>query len=492
MNQPMSFSMQHKQQQSLKQTQRLIMSPQMQQALHLLQMPVMELSEVISSEMEQNPVLEYEDESNTAEKEEWEPEEPSKAEEASEQEMDFERTDFEILKQLDDEFNDFYMESEGFRPYRTEEENSLQTYLESTIQKPESLFEHLSKQAKDSFSTEEEVQNAELIIGNLDENGFLSISLEEISLLNELPLTKIKKLLEMIQTFSPHGVGARSLQESLLIQLKMNKRKNSLAYKIIENHFGEMLHNKIPVIRKKLNCTTTDIQNAIKNVISKLDLHPGMTFAPSYNQAITPDVTIKIENSEIEIIINEESIPGLKINRKYLKMLGDQKTPTPTQDYIKTKISSGKWLLKNIYQRNETLRNIAKLITKKQKKFFLNSQGKLNPMTMKSIAEKLEIHESTVARACANKYLTCPKGIFTLRSFFTNAYTTDEGNDISATTVKQLIVSIIKDENKKKPLSDESISKKVRESGVSCARRTVAKYRYELSIGNASQRKLFT
>ncbi len=466
------------------------MSPQMQQALHLLQMPVMELSQVISAEMEQNPVLEYENED--AENDNWELESSNESDDISEQEMDFDRADFEVLKQLDDEFSNLYLENEGFRPCRTQEENSLQSFLESTIQKQESLFEHLSKQAKDSFNTDQEINDAELIIGNLDENGFLSTPLEEISLLNDIPLTKLQALLKTIQTFSPHGVGARSLQESLLIQLSLNHLKNSLAYKIIEKFFNEMLHNKIPIIRKKLNCSTVEVQEAIEKTISKLDLHPGMTFAPSVNQPITPDVLIKIENNEFEIVINEESIPGIKINHKYLKMLDDLKTSSTTQEYIKTKIASGKWLLKNIHQRNETLRNITDHITKKQKDFFIDPQGKLKPMTMKSVAEKLGIHESTVARACANKYITCSKGILTFRSFFTNAYTTDRGNDISATTVKQLILKLVEAEDKKKPFSDEDLSKKVREQGVSCARRTVAKYRYELNIGNTSQRKLFS
>lgn len=492
----MSLEMRQKQSQSLKQIQRLIMSPQMQQAIHLLQMPVQELTEHLEDELAQNPVLEnpQDDAKDDKELETLERENDEGSDDRDikpEQELSFNEHDFEILKQLDEEFRDHFAESGNYYTKRTMDEEKLKTFLESSVCSQISLFEHLMKQARETFDSEEELGMAEAIIGNLDEAGFLKTLLGEIALLNHYDLHKLEKVLEAIQTFEPAGVGASSLQESLLIQLRMQGKQNTLAYHIISENYDDLLHNRIPQIQKTQKCSAADVTQTIKNDVSKLDLHPGAWFSHPIVQHIVPDVTIEQEGDQLRIVVNDDMLPPMRLNRRYMRMLEDESLPLETKEFIRNKIMSAKWLLRNIHQRNETIEKIANSLVKRQKEYFLNPDGKLVPLTMKTLADELDLHESTIARAVSNKYMNSPRGIIPLRSFFTNAYVTNEGVDISSRTVRDELSAIIQGEDKHKPLSDEAISAKLKAKGIICARRTVAKYRTELNIGNAQQRRHF-
>lgn len=496
MSYPLSLVQSQKQTQSLKQLQRLIMSPQMQQAIHLLQMPVMELANAIEAELEQNPILEYSTSENDPDldspledqESEWKSEEEDLT---PEKEIDFSQDDFEIMKKLDEEFRDFYSESGSFLAKKDLDEQKKQAYQESLICSELSLFEFLMTQARQTFESKEEMEMAEALIGNFDEKGFISTTLEEIALLNNFELELLVEVLEEINTFEPYGVGAKSLQESLLIQLRCKKRKHTLAYLIIEKKFDDLIHNRIPQITKALKCTAGDIAKAIDKDIAPLDLHPGTTCSRQIVQPLIPDITIKQEGDHFEIVLNDDFTPSLRFNIKYVRMLDDQSISQETKDFILNKLSSAKWLIRNIGQRNSTLERIVEVIIDKQQDFLKEPDGKLVPMTMKLMAEKLELHESTVARAVSNKYVNCPRGLLPLRSFFTNALSTDEGTDISSKSVRDAIMDIISHENKLKPLSDLKISQLLKEKGIHCARRTVAKYRVEFNIGNAQQRKKF-
>ncbi len=469
--------------QSLKQIQRLMMSAEMQQAIHLMQLPVLELSTIINAELETNPVLEVieENPSENIENEEV----------ASEKELDFDANNFDILKRLDDEFKDHYLEGAGFTTRRSAEEEKQKVYEESLIQATPSLFQHLMVQAHETFESEEEIHIAESLIGNFDESGLLKLAIEEIALTNDLNPQIVREVLLKIQLFDPPGIGATSLQDSLLIQLRSRGLQNSLACKIIENHYEDLLHNKIPVIKKELQCTLEEIREAIDTVIIKLDLHPGATCSQNPIQTVTADITIKWENGEWIVFTNTDYMPSLRFNRKYMKMLEDESLPKETKDFIKNKIMSARWLLKTIEQRNSTIERIAHTLAKRQEIFFLEPEGKLEPLVMKTIAEELNLNESTIARAVANKYIDTPRGMFPLRFFFSHAYTTAEGDDISSKTVRDMLKKIIEGENKMQPLSDEAISILIKQKGIPCARRTVAKYRTELNIGNTVQRRQY-
>lgn len=494
MAQPPSLELQTKQKQSLKQMQRLIMSPQMQQAITILQMPVLELSEKVEAEITENPILENSEEENNQSLDEpniSHDEESESPDLAPEKELHFDDQNFEILKRIDQEFRDYFNESNSGYNKPTNEEEQLKNFIESSLCKQTTLFEHLMMQAREIFSEEDERTMAEAIIGNFDHSGFFAESISEVAALNNFDEKKLLAVLQAIQQFEPHGVGAKNLQESLLLQLKSRNKEDSLAYKILSEHYRELLHNDIPRIQKALKCTRKAIAKAIECDIAKLEMHPGADFDQSIAFPIIPDATLYFEGDKLQVLVNEDRLPQLRFNRRYMRMLDDPTLPLETRDFIKQKILSAQWLLQNIHQRNSTIERIAASLAQRQRSFFNGPEGQLTPLTMKTLAEELNLHESTIARAVANKYLHSPRGLFPLRFFFTNGYITSDGEDLSSKTVREKLLALIKDENKQKPLSDEALSLLLQAQGIACARRTVAKYRTALNLGNAHQRKKF-
>ncbi len=439
--------------QNVKQIQRLILSPQMQQALHLLQLPVLELGTMIEEELSQNPLLERSEE-----------DEPQP------------------------EIRETRSRSGG------EPGDDLRAFIENTVACEESLYDHLMTQARETFKESDERIRAGWLIGNFDADGLLSSPLEEIAALGGYTVEELEPILEEIQTFDPAGVGARNCQESLLIQLHSVGKNDTLAFRIVERHFEDVLHNRIPAIAKSLCRPAKEIRATITKEIARLDLHPGTNqSAGHYRQVIqniTPDLIIMYVEGRFSIEINDENLPSLRLNHVYTDMLSDPSLPGETKSYIQEKISSGKWLMRNLHERNHTLYRIAEELVRTQTAYLADPKGELIPMTMKDVSEKLDLHESTIARAVAHKYVCCPRGVFPLRSFFTHAYTTKEGDNISAQTVKGLLRQMVAEEDKKRPLSDEVISSMIKERGIPCARRTVAKYRKELHIGNTAQRRI--
>jgi RNA polymerase sigma-54 factor len=439
-----------------KQLQRLIMSKQMQQAIRLLQTPVMELSPVIEMEIKQNPVLDYMQE---GEEEELEPE--------------------MLAHEKNHEKN--YEKS-------YQDRNTLEGLVRHNI----TLFEYLMHQASEQIKDPEDLRLAEALIGNLDNNGFLTLSIEEIAALEhtreQASLPKLEALLSFLQTLHPPGIGARNIQECLLIQLAAQGKKNELAYAIIEKQFDHLLHNRIRLIAQHQRCTRAEVEKAIDDTIAKLEMYPASRFSSHTPQYIVPDLHLIQEGEQLVARINEESMPRLRLNPKYLHLLEEQSVSKETKEFIHKKVRSAKWLLRNILQRNDTLEKIALSLAKRQREFLLNPEGALVPLTMKAVADELQMHESTIARAVSNKYIDTPRGLLSLRFFFTNRLKTHQ-HEVSANTARQLVKEIICGEQKEKPLSDSAISELLKEKGILCARRTVAKYRTLLKVGNAQQRR---
>jgi len=462
----------------------LMMSREMQQAVHLMQMPVMELLGVVEAELEHNPVLEYDEVDSQEESQESESNEIS-----SEKELDFNDRDLEVLRRLDEDFRDHFSESENYYTKRSVDEEKLKSYQEQSIQSQESLFEHLMRQAADTFDQPNDYAMSEILIGSLDAAGFLKTPLSEIALLNHFNVMDLERILLSIQTFDPFGVGGCNLRESLLIQMRCRKEEKTLAYEIIDKNFEDLLHNRIPNITHALSATLDEVIEAIRHKIARLDLHPGASYSRELTHAIVPDVSVFQEDDKLKILVNEERIPIIRLNSKYLRMLDDQTLSSETKEFIRNKLMSAKWLLKNIDQRNETLYRVVEALTKHQSAFFLKPDGKISPLTLNVIAAELDLHESTIARVVANKYIDTPRGVVKLKYLFSNTFKTAEGDDISSKTVRDVLKSFIEDENKKKPLSDEALSKLLEKKGIPCARRTVAKYRNEMKIGNTKQRK---
>jgi RNA polymerase sigma-54 factor len=480
-------------QQQLAMSQRLIMSAHMQQAIKLLQIPIMELETFIDEQVVLNPLLEIEEDANADESvEELAPEpEPEQGDE-TEHEVEISDTDLAILSRLDEDMRDLYAGNDAMPIKRTSDEDEKKAYLESSICAEPSLHEQLMQMAHDTFSEQEELDIAEILVGYIDQFGFLKTPIEEICLLHNLPLAQVKHVLLEIQTFEPFGVGASSIQESLLLQLRGYKKEGTLAYQIIRDHYDDMLHNHIPAMQKKLHCSYEEIQEAITHDIAKLDLHPGTQFSSSMKQTIIPDVTLRLEADQLIVDVDRDRVPSLKLNSQYLQMLDDPEITLETKQFIKRNIFSARWLFRNIQQRYSTIERIAQILATKQKDFFLEADGQLQPLTMKMVADELNLHESTVARTVSHKYLDSPRGIFPLRSFFTSKYVSDEGQDMSARTVKDVILEMVEKEDREHPLSDEKISSLLKEQGIPCARRTVAKYRLKLQIGNTQQRRKFS
>ncbi len=477
--------------QQLQLSQRLIMSTHMQQAIRLLQVPVLELKPFIEEQVILNPVLEIahqeEESENLLDEEETQTDDT----EESEKEISISDKDLTILSQLDEDFRDHFAGSESPPLPRSSEEDKLKTYVEQSVFLEPSLREQLIQEAHDSFENPRDLEIAEVLIGYIDEFGFLKTPLPEICLLHYLNDGDTQRVLVEIQTFEPYGVGAASIQESLLIQLRCLHKEQTLAYQIVRDYYEQLLHNHIPLIQKNLKCSYEEIQQAIEKDIAKLDLHPGTQFSARHPQTLIPDVTLRQENEQLIVEVERDYAPPLHINHRYLKMMDDPSVPTETKHFIKRHIFSARWLMRNLQQRYSTLERIAQSLAVKQYEFFTQPNGKLIPLTMKSLADELNVHESTIARTVANKSIYSPRGLFPLRTFFTNKYVSEEGQDLSSTTVKHAILDFIKGENKSHPLSDEKISVLLKQKGIPCARRTVAKYRSILKIGNTQQRRKF-
>lgn len=472
--------------QQLQLTQRLIMSAHMQQALRLLQLPLQELEPFIEEQVVLNPILEI---ANDDEEEDFE--EETSPEQEEEQEVSINDQDLTILNRLEEDLRDHFAESESAPIKRSSEEEKLKTFLEQSICADPTLQEQLLRQAHDSFENLKQIEIAEILIGYIDAFGFLKTPLSEICSLHRLPIEEVQCVLKEIQTFEPYGVGASTIQESLLIQLRCQHKENTLAYQIVRDYYEQLLHNHIPLIQKNLKCSYEEIQKAIEKDIAKLDLHPGTHFSSQPTQAIIPDVTLRQENDRLIVEVERDYIPSLRLNARYLKMLNDPETPKETKHFIKHHLFSARWLVRNLQQRFSTLERIAQALAEKQYDFFTKPDGHLVPLTMKTLADELNVHESTIARTVSNKYIYSPRGLFPLRTFFTNKYVSEEGEDVSSTTVKQAILDLIAKEDKRRPLSDEKISLLLKQKGIVCARRTVAKYRLILQIGNTQQRRKF-
>jgi len=470
-----------------KMSPRLMMSAHMQQAIRLMQIPVIALAAEIEEQMTLNPLLEYSDETvSVGEQEDFDNADPS-----PEQELVFDEHQLEILQHLDEEFQDYMSETDSSYTKRTTEDDKKRTFQESLILDQLSLYESLMAQAEQIFQDKEHLSMAQAIIGNIDENGFFQTPLKEVSALNNFDITPLQTVLDIIKTMDPPGIGASSVQESLLIQLRRQHKEKTLAYRLIEQCYDDLIHNRIRLIEKQLKCTAEQIRQTIDCEIGRLDIHPGTQFSHEHFQTVLPDVSLRQDGDKLVIESNKDDIPALRINTKYLRMLQNDSVPKDTKDFIRHHLISAKWLMRTIRQRQSTIERIAAYLAEHQADYLTNPEGKLQPLTMKTVAEELELHESTVARAVANKYIHTPRGMLPLREFFTNAIVMPQGEDLSSKTVRDTIVDMIKEEDKSKPLSDQAISNRLKATGIPCARRTVAKYRVELNLGTALQRKKF-
>ena len=463
----------------MQQTQNLsmqqVLAPQLQQSLVILQAPMLELRNIVQQELQTNPVLEEEV-----------PETPQ--EEPNQQTDDFQE-EFNQLAKLDEEWREYMSQNSSYNGRSDEDEERRQFFFDS-IANQETLQQHLIGQLNGAELGPSDQRLAELIIGNIDDNGFLQTTPEEMSANTGVSASDLRRLLDIIQGFHPVGVGAIDLRECLLIQLRRLGKENSLEYQIISKHLDELGKRRFPEIARRLGVTVDQVQQAAYS-IATLDPKPGAIFAPDPNNYVLPDVSVEKIGDNYTVMLNGEQIPHLRISNAYKDIMSQGDSGGDVKDYIRDKIRSGKFLIKSIHQRQQTISNIANQIVSRQEEFLENGTAYLRPMTMVQIAEAVGVHETTVSRAISGKYISTPQGVFEMRYFFTPGYQTATGESMSNTSVKEAILDLIKSESATNPLSDKDIVSILSERGIPIARRTVAKYRNELNILPSNMRKQY-
>ena len=472
--------------QGMRQTQNLalqqVLSPQLQQSLLILQTPLLELRNLVQQEMETNPVLEeLADEPAT---------------DGSEVESDADdnfKSEFEKLASLDEEWRDYMAQSAGYRDGFTtsKEAQEKRQFVFDSIPVQETLQQNLIGQLNQTVLSADDRKAAELITGNIDDNGFLQSTPEEMALNSGIPQEDFEKMLAVIQSFYPAGVGARDLRECLLIQLQREGREHSLEYRMVSEHMDDLGKRRFPEIARRIGISVEEVQKAADN-IARLNPRPGQLFAAAPQNYVLPDVIVEKIDDDYQIILNNEQIPHLRISNLYKDIVGSgDAQSSDVKDYVRDKIRSGKFLIRSIHQRQQTISNIAREIVSRQRDFLDHGPSHLKPMTMAEVADTVGVHETTVSRAVSGKYMATPQGVFEMKYFFTSGYQTATGESLSNTSVKEAVLDLIKHENGSAPLSDHEIVEILGERGIPIARRTVAKYRTELNILPSHMRRKY-
>ena len=476
----------------LKLSQKLIMTPSLQQAIKLLQLSKLELQEVINQELLENPLLEelaeqaeQEENAKTEEPEQEASEKKAEEEKKTEEQVAEEKDSFDEID-YDAYFQD-YLEY-GYNPRMSEEYEEFP--IENTLTRPPDLTDHLTWQLSMSDASPEVKEIGTFIIGNIDEDGYLRATIDEIAEQTKSNPEQVAEAVRRIQSFDPVGIAARDLRECLLLQLDALEVDHPVVEKVIRDHWEMVMNRQFVALAKLLAIELKELE-AIIEVIKALDPKPGRRYSTERAIYVEPDVNVHKVGDEYVIQLNEDGMPKLRINGSYRQMLHrmDTKQDGDTVNYIKDKIRSAVWLIKSLDQRQRTIYKVADSIVKHQREFLDKGIDYLRPLVLRDVADDIQMHESTVSRVVSNKYMHTPRGLFLMKYFFHSGIDSDHGEDISSLTVKRKIQSFIAAEDPRKPLSDSKIMKILNDEGINIARRTVAKYRDELNIPSSTDRK---
>lgn len=489
----------------LKLTQKLVMTPQLQQAIKLLQLSRLDLQQELAHHLEENPLLE--DQSlEVQEEEELAEQQPDSLQATEDEEVaqgeGEENKDFEPLSS--EEWDEVLNTSDWRAGGETIGADEDLPSFEQTLTRPPSLEEHLEWQLRLSSLTGKERAIGRIIIGNLDEDGYLRMSLEEVAQDAQVSLDEAARVLAQVQTFDPPGVAARDLRECLLIQLAHLERDpigaehpidpeglSQVVKTIVADHLHDLQKKRYAVIAKTLNIPVEDVYAAVK-VIEGLEPKPGRPYFSDNNSIIIPDVYVVKHEGEWIVLLNEDGLPRLRINPYYRRLLaGQHDEQDSTRAYLEEKLRGAQWIIRSIDQRNKTIVKVVKSLIKFQEPFLEKGIKYLKPLVLKQVAEDVGMHESTISRVTTNKYMHCPQGILELKFFFSAGIQRADhrGEELSSVTVREMIRELVANEDGAHPLKDQEIVAKLREKNILIARRTVAKYRAELNISSASQRK---
>jgi RNA polymerase sigma-54 factor len=451
----------------LKQT----LAPQLIQSLKMVQAPVLKLEQMLRHELAINPLLE--------EIEELEPtqEELDDAEETKEEKED-DAVDWEEFLSDDDE---------GYKV--REHHEQIENHLEGSAAQPESLYQHLAEQLSFLKLSEEEHLIGEYVIGNIDNHGYLVITVPEMAAELEIEESKVQSLLDMIQRFDPTGVGARDLRESLLIQLRERKLQDTLTYRVVEEHIQDLERKSTLQIAKMMGVPFERAQKAME-VIKSLSPTPAHGRFDAAAMPVAPDLTVDKIGDKYEVFLNDKNVPRLRINAGYKQLIKrGSSTPKGTKDYVRSKLEQARWLLNALNQRRTTMIRVMSAIVEEQREFFEKGAPFLKPLIMEDIAQIVSMNVATISRVANGKYVQTPLGVYEIKYFFNTGISRTDGDDMSKRSVKQRIVEIVQAEDSQKPFSDQEIFKKLNAEGINLARRTVTKYREELKIKSARFRK---
>lgn len=448
------------------QTLRLVMTPELRQAIAILQYSAIDLISYLQEQANENPVIELQE--AVVEPVPATTERPAA-------EFDW--------KEL--------IGNRATGDYAVNKNESTYNPLDHVIQRKSSLYDYLKDQLGyvKGFSPSQR-QIALYIIGNLDDKGYLEISLEEASHSLKIPEAEVEDVLSVIQHFDPIGVGARSLEECLLLQLQHQGLDDEQIVQVVRDHLQDVADNRFQRIADKLGCSIQDVQ-AMADFLRSLNPRPGAAYNQGETRYVVPDVTVEKIAGEYIVLVNDIATPRLKISSFYEKMLTEPKSQDEAKQFINDKLNAALWLAKSLEQRRLTLMRVTQAIVDMQHNFFEYGIHYLKPMTQKEIAEKVNLHESTISRATSNKYVQTPRGLFELKYFFTSAIGTANGETASSESVKRRIRTLIEAENRKQPLSDQKLAELLLKEGIEISRRTVAKYREEMIIPSSAKRKRF-
>jgi RNA polymerase sigma-54 factor len=461
--------------------QKLILTPSLQQAIKLLPMSTLELRDLLTQEMVENPMLE---------------EIPVEDVQVAEAQTTEEKPEAKPEQQKTDSWDDadyqyFFGEylDDGYRPKMPQEVRELPP-IENTLSTTSSLSDHLLWQL--SLQTDDATvrEIGEAIIGNLNDDGYLVASLDELAAMGPWPIEQVEAALTMVQGFDPVGVAARDLQECMMLQLRHLGLAGTPSERIVTDHLKALQNHQVAEISRKLGLSIEDLREHVE-VIRHLDPKPGLRFNPTPSQYVTPDVFVEKIDDEYVVFLNEDGLPQMRISPTYRRLLDkDGNHGEETRAYVRDKFNAARWLIKSVQQRQNTIYKVARSIVNFQREFLDHGIEHLKPLVLRDVANDIGMHESTVSRVVNNKYMHTPQGVFEMKFFFHSGISSSFGENVSSVTIKQRIKKIIESEDAKKPLSDSKIVSILQREGLVLARRTIAKYREELKIPTSNQRKV--
>ena len=479
--------------QTPKLVQQLVITPQLQQAIKLLQLTRLELVDMINQEMRENPLLDDEEEANRED-----PQETAHEKAEAEAEVPAEGDHTTEVKGQGEGVEDYdwenYMENASLTPFQRQGDGDSEDRpsFENFLTRQTTLTDHLQWQLQLSHLTEDERRAGEWILGNIDEDGYLKTTVEEIAEEVGLIVEVVERTLREVQKFDPVGVAARDLKECLLVQMEQLSLRDPIAEKIVAEHLPLLKNRNHTAIAKRLGVSLERVTRAVA-LISKLEPKPGRAFGGEVAQEIIPDVYVYKMEGEYVIYLNDDGIPRLRVNPLYRNVLLDnQQTFQGDRRYIQEKIRSALWLIRSIHQRQRTLYKVTESIVKFQRDFLDRGIHHLKPLVLRDVAEDIEMHESTISRVTNNKYVHTPQGIFELKYFFNTGISAGHGEDVASESVRNFLREIIAKEDPRKPYSDEKLVQILKSMNIDIARRTISKYRESMKILSSNERrKLF-